>query len=155
MLKKLFIGTLLTIILSNTVQAKPMTFGSAIDEKNVSKVSTILAKPESYLGKQVTIRGMVTYVCEKRGCWMTVASDQKFQELYIKVPDGEMVFPISARGSNAIVTGSLKAVPLTLEETRGWLAEQAKVEGKSFDPASVTEPINFYELTPAGVKILE
>ncbi|QSX33178.1 DUF4920 domain-containing protein [Shewanella avicenniae] len=137
------------------LNATPLTFGSGVDEQALTQVSTILATPKAYVGKQVTIRGVVTNVCEKRGCWMTVKSDQQFQELYIKVPDGEMVFPLSARGSEAIVTGKLAEVSLSLEKSRDYLAEQAKSQGKAFDVASVTQPIDIYQLRPSGVKILD
>ncbi|WP_417763315.1 DUF4920 domain-containing protein [Shewanella sp.] len=138
-----------------SVNAEPLTFGTAVEADKLTAVSTILATPNDYVGKQVTIKGVVTNVCEKRGCWMTVKSDQRFQELFIKVRDGDMVFPMSARGSEAIVTGKLSAVPLSLEQSRAYLADEAKKQGKDFDVASVTEPVNFYQLAPSGVKIFE
>lgn len=151
--------TLLVLALSagtaTLANAEALTFGTEVNASNLTAVSTILATPDQYVGKQVTIKGVVTNVCEKRGCWMTVKSDQRFQELFIKVRDGDMVFPMSARGSEAIVIGKLTAVPLSLEQSRDYLAEEAKKQGKDFDVASVTKPVNFYQLAPSGVKILE
>ncbi|MCH1920724.1 DUF4920 domain-containing protein [Shewanella sp. A3A] len=155
MLAKTLLALALTAGVASTVNAEALTFGTAVNDSSVTAVSTILATPDAYVGKQVTIKGVVTNVCEKRGCWMTVKSDQRFQELFIKVRDGDMVFPMSARGSEAIVTGKLTAIPLSLEQSRDYLADEAKKQGKAFDVASVTEPVNFYQLAPSGVKILE
>ncbi|QYK00736.1 DUF4920 domain-containing protein [Shewanella psychrotolerans] len=155
MLSKIIGISLLILASMGSIQAQILTFGTEVNDNHLVNVSTILATPASYVGQQVTIKGMITNVCSKRGCWMTVASDQRFQELFIKVPDGEMVFPISAKGSEAIVTGALKAKPLNLAQTKSWLAEQAKHQGLSFDPDTVTKAISLYELTPVGVKILE
>lgn len=155
MLAKTLLALALVAASVSAANAESLTFGTAVNDSNVTAVSTILATPDEYVGKQVTIKGVVTNVCEKRGCWMTVQSDQRFQELFIKVRDGDMVFPLSARGSEAIVTGKLTAVPLSLEQSRDYLAEEAKKQGKTFDVASVTAPVNFYQLAPSGVKILE
>ena len=54
------------------------TFGSGANTDNVSKISTILASPDDYLDKDVTIKGTIVKVCKKRGCWMELTSDKKF-----------------------------------------------------------------------------
>ena len=47
------------------------------------------------------IEGLVVEVCKARGCWMQLASDKEFQTMKIKVKDGVMVFPMSAKGKTA------------------------------------------------------
>jgi len=74
----------------------------------VTKISTILANPDNYEGKKVLVEGLVTSVCEARGCWMFIASDKNFQEIKIKVLDGVIVFPMSAQGKMAKVEGILE-----------------------------------------------
>ena len=85
---------------------------------------------------------------------MTIASDKRFQNLRIKVKDGDMVFPLSAKGSEAIATGNLTELKYSLKQTRRVLAHRAEEEGKAFDPASVIEPMTMYQLVPTGVSIL-
>ena len=138
-----------------TVQAAQNQFGETVNSDDVIKVSTVLATPDSYVDKQIVIKGIVTNVCSKRGCWMTVQSDQRFQELFVKVRDGEMVFPMSARGKDALIKGKLTSHPLSLEQSKSYLADEAKKQGKAFDPESVTAAVNFYQLTPSGVTILD
>ncbi|WP_417346184.1 DUF4920 domain-containing protein [Ferrimonas sp.] len=120
---KTLIATL-ALCLTATVQAhssghdESLDFGTPVDAGNITKISTLMASPDSYLDKQVTIEGTIVAVCEKRGCWMKVASDKQFQNLRVKVKDGEMVFPVSAKGSTAIATGKLQKLEYDLERTR-------------------------------------
>ncbi|MCL2915934.1 DUF4920 domain-containing protein [Shewanella corallii] len=152
MIKALPLAVLLTGL---SVQAEPLNFGSPVDATKVTPISTLMATPDNYLQAPVTIEGTVVAVCQKRGCWMSIASDKRFQNLKIKVKDGDMVFPMSAKGSKAIATGMLQKHELDLEATRKMMAYQAKEQGESFDPATITEGMNYYQLVPVGVSILD
>ncbi|MUH73347.1 DUF4920 domain-containing protein [Psychrosphaera haliotis] len=135
--------------------SSPQTFGSGANTDNVSKISTILASPDDYLDKDVTIKGTIVKVCKKRGCWMELTSDKKFQTFKVKVRDGDMVFPMTAMGKTAFATGKIQGFPMTLERTKQYLAYQAEEMQESFDPDSVTEAITVYQLAPHGVTIVD
>lgn len=154
-LKTAILSTALAFGLTAGVAAKDLNFGTAVDTSKVMKISTLMENPQDYLNSPVTIKGTIVSVCQKRGCWMTIASDKRFQNLRIKVKDGDMVFPLSAKGSQAIATGKLQPLQYSLKQTRKLLAYRAKEEGKEFDPASVTEPMTMYQLVPTGVSILD
>ena len=130
-------------------------FGEGVNRDYLVPVSTLMDSPEDYLENAVTIEGTIVGVCEHRGCWMTIASDKRFQTLRIKVKDGEMVFPLTARGKKALATGQLQALRYDLEQTREIKAHYAKEAGEAFDAASVTEPMTMYQLVPTGVSILD
>ncbi|AOT06427.1 DUF4920 domain-containing protein [Pseudoalteromonas luteoviolacea] len=108
----LMIGAL---VLSQTTIAK--TYNGGADMSKLLPISTLLNNAQKYTTEPVTIKGTVTRVCQKRGCWMQLASDKKFQTLRVKVRDGDMVFPMTAQGKTAFATGTLKIHPLTLEQT--------------------------------------
>ncbi|MEI6858756.1 MAG: DUF4920 domain-containing protein [Shewanella sp.] len=152
--RKVMIAFLLGTVLS-TVKAETINFGEGVKRELLIPVSTLMADPERYLDKNVTIKGTIVGVCEKRGCWMSIASDERFQTLKIKVKDGEMVFPLSARGKEALATGKLQALEFGLQQTREIKAYYAKEAGDEFDPASVTEAMTTYQLVPTGVSILD
>ena len=154
-LKTAIISTVLALSFSSVVAAKDINFGTEVDASKVMKISALMEKPQDYLSSPVTIKGTIVSVCQKRGCWMTIASDKRFQNLRIKVKDGDMVFPLSAKGSEAIATGHLKELKYSLKQTRQVLAHRAKEAGEKFDPASVTEPMTMYQLVPTGVSILD
>ncbi|CAM3805886.1 hypothetical protein PMAG_a1340 [Pseudoalteromonas mariniglutinosa NCIMB 1770] len=130
-------------------------FGKPVDNTNRLKISTIMAAPDNYLDQPITIEGTVVGVCAKRGCWMTIASDKRFENLQIKVNDGDMVFPMTAKGSKAIATGKLNKIQLNLDRTKALLAHRAQQAGNEFDENTVTEPMAIYQLVPTGVEILE
>lgn len=150
----------LTLLLSSvafnaSAAASSKTFGSGADTDNVSKISMILASPDDYLDKDVTIKGTIVKVCKKRGCWMELTSDKKFQTFRVKVRDGDMVFPMTAMGKTAFATGKIQGIPMTLERTKQYLAYQAEEMQEPFDPDSVTEAITVYQLAPHGVTIVD
>ena len=54
--------------------------GSKITLTEKTKISDILADPESYLDKVVLIEGEVLDVCPAMGCWMELKSDSQAEE---------------------------------------------------------------------------
>lgn len=99
------------LLASGSVFAAPVTFGDTVDKQQVTAVASILAAPANYLEQQVTIVGEVTGVCSKRNCWMTLATAENEPRFRIKVRDGDMEFPLSAKGKTAYATGVVKVWP--------------------------------------------
>lgn len=140
---------------SFSLSADPLLFGEPVDESQQIAISTIMASPDDYVGKTVTIEGAIVGVCSRRGCWVELASDARFEKIRLKVRDGDMVFPMHAKGRKAIATGKVFAIELSLNQTRSYLASLAKRDGEEFDPESVSEPMSIYQVEPIGVKILD
>lgn len=67
LLQKLFLSTTLTLLIFSTSAS---TFGGVVDKTKLVEVADILAKPQSYLQQQVTVKGTVEAVCQKKvaGC---------------------------------------------------------------------------------------
>lgn len=152
---KIFFAVFIALGLHSMACAKTLDFGDVVDVTTTIKISTLLASPANYVDKKVTVAGTIVAVCEKRGCWMNLASDAKFEKLRIKVRDGDMVFPMSAKGRNAIVTGYLKETKLDLKQTKRYKASLAKRLGEHFDDTAVTTGMSIYQVTPSGVTIVD
>lgn len=135
--------------------ALAQNFGGPVDHTVLTPISKIVAAPEQYLEKPVTVQGKINSVCSKKGCWMQLASDVAEQQFKIKVRDGDMVFPISAKGKTAFATGKLVRTELDLESSREHLAEVAAKNKTQFDPATITTPIVLLQLVPTAVEISE
>jgi len=131
------------------------SFGGKVDHAALTPISRIVAAPAQYLEKPVTVQGEILSVCSKKGCWMQLASDASEQQFKIKVRDGDMVFPLSAKGKKAFATGTLVKTELDLASSREHLAELAKRNQQAFDASSVTEPIVLLQLVPTAVEISE
>jgi hypothetical protein len=145
--------TICMMTLTTPTFAQMQRFGTAVDLAVLTPVSRIVAAPDQFLDKQVTVQGRIHSVCSNKGCWMQLESDQASQQFKIKVRDGDMVFPVSARGKTAFATGKLHKTVLDLESSREHLADIAQRQQKSFDPASVTQPLVLLQLVPTGVEI--
>jgi hypothetical protein len=128
-------------------------YGEPLTGQDTISISTLLDDPEPYLGKVVRVEGLVTGVCEKRGCWMTLAGDRDFEEIRIKVDDGVIVFPMEAKGRKAVAEGVFTKIEMTLEQTIAYRQHHAEEHGEEFDPASVTEPMSFYQIQGTGAVI--
>ncbi len=128
-------------------------YGEGVQAAKVVSISEILADPKVYAGQRVRVESMVTDVCPKRGCWFDMAGDKPGQKLRFKVQDGIMVFPMDAKGKRVSAEGVVSLQPMTLEQTRKYLAYQAAEYGSDVDPDSVTEPMTMVRLDGKGAVI--
>ena len=153
---RIIISLLLVALLNTPAFASNVeTFGEKLTISEITKISEILAAPEQFVGKKVLVKGMVVDVCAKRGCWMYLASDKPFEKIQIKVLDGVIVFPMSARGKNALVEGEVEALKYSKEDAIAWLQHTAEEKGESFDPASVTSGMTVYRIKALGAEIAD
>ena len=110
-----------------TAQAATL-FGAAVDKTAVLPVEQLLAQPQNYLDKVVTVSGTVDSVCSKQGCWMKFSADSDKGPFRIKVRDGEMVFPLSAKGKTAYASGTVRLWPQGEEEPDAYQLVPTAVE---------------------------
>ncbi|NRA60014.1 MAG: DUF4920 domain-containing protein [Psychrobium sp.] len=125
-----------------------------VDMSVITSIDKILNNPNNYLSSAVTIEGTVVAVCKKRGCWAEVATANG-NKIRVKVKDGVIVIPMSARGKTAFVTGLLTPLTLTKQQAVLHLEHMAKDAGQSFDRNSVTGPLTIYQLRASAIKITE
>jgi len=128
-------------------------YGNGVTITEVISSSELVARADELDGQRVRVEGEVLEVCKKAGCWMNLAGDQPGSNLRIKVTDGEIVFPSEAEGRYAVAEGLVKKMPLSLDETRSYLAHEAEEQGREFDPAGVTEAITVVRIDGLGAMI--
>ncbi|HHE55102.1 MAG TPA: DUF4920 domain-containing protein [Caldithrix abyssi] len=129
------------------------TFGKELTLKDTTLISTILANPYAFIGKRVLVEGTVVDVCKKRGCWMELASDKEFQSIRVKVNDGEIVFPLEARGKLALIEGIVEKLEISKEELIKAMKHHAEEQGEPFDSTKITEGKTIYRLKGLVAKI--
>jgi Domain of unknown function (DUF4920) len=129
------------------------TYGKGITLKEKTLLSTIMEAPEKYEGKQVLLAGTIVEVCPKRGCWVELSGDKEFEKIKVKVKDGEIVFPLSAKGSEALIEGTVEKLELTQKQAINYLAHQAEEKGTAFDSTSVLGPLNIWRIRGLGADI--
>src|SRR5512144_328122 len=104
-------------------------YGNGVTLKNATSVSDIVGAPATYVGKTVQVKGLVVDVCTARGCWLDLASDKPYEKIRVKVEDGVIAFPVSARGRQATVEGVVEMIKLCPDEARRFREAEAKSKG--------------------------
>ncbi|MDH3999319.1 MAG: DUF4920 domain-containing protein [Desulfuromonadales bacterium] len=136
-MQKILLSLLILCLLPCAALAKD--FGAALTLSDATAISAIIDSPEQYVGKKVQVSGVVIDVCARRGCWIYLAGDRDFEKIRIKVTDGEIVFPMEARGKIAIVEGVVEQFSLSREEIIARRKHHAEEQGTTFDPSTVTK----------------
>ena len=95
------------------------TLGAGVSIKEATPIATILAAPDSFVGKTIRVDGVATAVCEDMGCWMSIASEADGEKtIRVKVEDGVIVFPMSAKGKKVSAEGVFEVVGPKDAETK-------------------------------------
>lgn len=144
---------LFIILITVAAYSQSDKYGKEISLTEKTSISTILAQPEKYVGKTVLVEGEILEVCAMAGCWMELKSDAENQKVKIKVKDGDIVFPVEAKGKSALVEGTVYKIELTKEEAVEYYEHVAAEQGTEFDAATVTGPITLYQIKGIGAEI--
>jgi len=133
---------ILTLLLAATVlfAAEGKKYGKKISIKKATKISAILADPKKFDDKKVMVEGVVTDVCQKMGCWVTVAEQAGGESIKFKVEDGVIVFPKDCKGKVAKLQGRISVAEMSVEDLIAAKKHEAEENGKTFDSTSVTGP---------------
>jgi hypothetical protein len=107
---------LLTVLLASpTLLAREdAPLGTGVTLTATTPIADVIARPAGFKGQTIRVEGVVTAVCEHMGCWMTLApagaTGGTPATLRLKVDDGVIVFPVSAKGRTAVAQGVIEAV---------------------------------------------
>ena len=131
MFRRLFVLTILGSAVALSAAAAAERYGTGVALTESTPIEKILANPASFEGKTVRVEGTVSAVCSHMGCWMALAPDaaRDGSTVMIKVDDGVIVFPVSAKGKRAAAEGVVQRVG---NDPEGHSAadEHAKAQGK-------------------------
>lgn len=94
------------------VSAEDIKLGAGVSLKDSTPIAALAKTPADFVGKTVRIDGVVTAVCTEMGCWMAVApeGDTSGTTVRLKVEDGVIVFPVTAKGKHVSAEGVFEKV---------------------------------------------
>ena len=142
----------LPVVSAHAVDGK--IFGKGVTGAEVVKVSELMAHPDKYVGKLVRVEGLITDVCAKGGCWMNSAGDKELQSIRIKVSDGDIVFPLEAKGKGALAEGTFTKIEVSKDDALKMAQHHAEEKGEKFDPAKAKDlPTVIYQIAGTGAVI--
>jgi hypothetical protein len=143
----------LALAFSLPAAAEGKKYGKGVGTAPEVKLVELAAHPEKYVGKAVRVEGRINDVCPMKGCWMDLVSDDKTQTIRVKVNDGEMVFPVDAKGNIATAEGVFTKVEMTKDQAVAHAKHLAEEKGQTWDPGSADVPTVYYQLKGTGVVI--
>ena len=114
-------------------------YGDGVTLEKAVPIKDLMASPEKFVGQKVRVDGVVSAVCEKRGCWMQVTDPDSGEGVRIKVEDGVIVFPYSAMGHTAAAEGVFTAIPVGGGEHAEHAKQEAHAEKGAKEPCDTTE----------------
>lgn len=123
-------------------------FGTGITKGDKpAALADVLKNPDAFTGKTVRIEGPITAVCQTKGCWMHLGSQNP--PVMVKFKDYAFFMPKDSSGRTAIVEGTMAMKQETVEQTKHYLEDA----GKHDEAAKVTEGRKLYTFMASGVAI--
>lgn len=131
------------------------SFGAGVTLTEPTAIAAILEQPAAYTGKVVRVEGEVHAVCEMAGCWMEIQAGAGGKTLKVKVKDGDIVFPLAARGKQAVAQGKVEDLEMSRAKYIQFREHAAKETGEKFDAASLAGdgPFHVYQIAGTGAEI--
>lgn len=129
------------------------TYGKGVSKAAPVKITDLMAKPDAWVDKTVKVEGLVKDVCSKAGCWIEVQGEKDGDVMRVKVKDGEIVFPMEAKGKKVVAEGVFTKIVLTKEQAIEQAKHHAEETKTAFDPATITSGKTIYQIKGTGAVI--
>jgi len=97
---------------------QPMGPGDAVDIASLSGGE-----------QQVVIHGVITGVCQAKGCWMTLQDDTG-NEIFVRCREGAFAIPHGAAGRYAVIHGSTELGLASVQDLRQYAEQANKTPGE-------------------------
>ena len=131
-------------------------YGNEITIEENQSISKLLGSPQIYLGEEILVSGQITEVCPMRGCWINVKDPDRDTNIRVKVTDGKIVFPLSAKGKHVDIQGEFTKLEFTEVQARNWKIHLAEEQGITLNPKNINivpEDLVEYRINGTGANI--
>ncbi|WP_340696557.1 DUF4920 domain-containing protein [Flavobacterium ginsengisoli] len=101
--------------------------------------------------EKVAVRGEVTDVCPKRGCWISVRTEDG-ASFFVKMKDYAFFVPTALKGKNVVLEGDAERKVTSIEELKHY-AKDAKKSKAEIDAIKASK----YEIRflANGIKVVD
>jgi hypothetical protein len=123
-------------------------YGAAFTQTESISAGTLLAEPDTHVGKTVRVSGRVADVCQKQGCWMVVTDQDKSMRVIMK--DHTFSVAKDGTGSTCEVEGEVVSKPIDPKEVEHFASESAN---KDAMPETSAAGGVTYELVATSVRM--
>lgn len=126
-----------------------VALGEAFTATDVVSVDKVVADPAAWDGKDLVVEGVVKEVCQKKGCWHTIATADPAVNVMVKDKDYKIFLPKDAGGKKVYVKGTFAVAELPEAEARHYAEDAGR------DPSAIVGPQKTFAIDVAGVQFLE
>ena len=153
-MKAILLGLIFSLSFSAFAQTKAavkgVKYGAGTTAKGAIEVNFLeekLVTSEKFIGK---VKGSVNKVCEKKGCWMTLAQTDG-EGIMIRFKDYKFFMPKDIVGKDVVLQGTAQKTTTTVE----MLKHYAEDAGKSKqDIEKIVSPKTEIEFIATGVLVI-
>ena len=132
----------------------PNLFGAALSDIEITDFKTVVDDLQTKEAVEpVKIRATVESVCQAKGCWMNlVSNDAPGAEMFVKFKDYGFFMPKDISGKEVILEGKAYVEETSVDELRHYAEDEGKSEEEI---AQITEPVKEVKFMATGVRLLD
>lgn len=129
-------------------------YGADISNISIDKAISV-EKLESKLkdtkkAEGIAVKGEVTNVCEKRGCWITLKTEDG-SSFFVKMKDYAFFVPTALKGKKVVLEGNAEQKVTSVDELKHY-AKDAKKTKAEID--AITAPKEEIRFLAEGIKVV-
>lgn len=130
-------------------------YGADVSKVSVDKAITV-EKLESDLeqsnkAENISVKGIVTGVCPKKGCWVTIQTEDG-SPFFVKMKDYAFFVPTALKGKSVVLEGTAEKKITSVEELKHY-AKDAKKSKAEVD--AISKPKEEIRFMADGIKVIE
>jgi len=127
------------------------SFGSEIKAEGAIPVSELAQLLKDDQSHTVKVSGVVTEVCPKKGCWVSLDVPGN-TKVFVKMKDYGFFVPVELTGKTVVMDAEAKLIKTSVAELKHY-AEDAKKSKEEID--AITEPKEEIRLTASGIVVVK
>ncbi|MEP6803408.1 MAG: DUF4920 domain-containing protein [Flavobacterium sp.] len=116
---------------------------------SVKELEGVLMKDKK--ADNIVVKGLVTDVCEKRGCWLTLKTDDG-ASFFVKMKDYAFFVPTALKGKNVVLEGNAEKEVTSIDDLKHYAKDAKKQQSEIDAITSSKEEIKFLA---SGIKVLK
>ncbi len=152
---KVFFAFVLAVMMSSGVNAQHdshtetnegIVYGVDFDGSGAVEFTEVIAASEKYDGQEVTVKGYVSEICSKMGCWMVISEGDNTVRV---VTMHEFLVPKGNVGKTALISGKFKVREFSEDEEKHYNEESANPKEE------IVARDKTYEIEATGIKFVD
>ncbi|MFW0739511.1 DUF4920 domain-containing protein [Flavobacterium sp. T12S277] len=129
-------------------------YGADVSKASETKAITV-EKLKSELEKtskaqNISVKGVVTDVCPKKGCWVTVKTEDG-SPFFVKMKDYAFFVPTALKGKSIVLEGTAEKKITSVEELKHYAKDAKKTKAEI---EAITKPKEEIRFMADGIKVV-